>query len=888
MKKLGKILATLVVVVLVVALVVPMLFKGKIGEIVKAEANKMLEARLDFEDLDIGLLRHFPNASLDLEGLKLMGVGQFEGDTIVAADQISVVVNLMSLFGDSGFEVKKIILDTPQVHARKLANGAVNWDVMKPSEEPQEDESQEVDEESGTAFKLSVKDFSINDAHIRFEDDSSRMYFSTNPLSLNLEGDLSAEKSKLELALELGDVHFRSAGVPLLSGVELKLDADVMADLVAQRFEFEKNKLRMNAIEMNLDGWVDLDDDAMKMDVKAGCDEVNFKDVMSLIPAFYTKDFKNLEAKGELSLALWAKGEMRGRQLPAFELTTQVTNGYFRYSSLPKSVSNINLDLKVKNPGDVMDRTEVNLSKFGFTVDENKVNARFYATNLASDPSIKTAVEGRLDLGVVKDFYPLDEGMSLDGRIAMDFDFEGAMSAVEHQRYNQLKAKGQFVLEEINATLPSLPEVMIHRAAASITPQEMTLGNFNAEVGRSDVEANGQLTNYLGYVMKDETLGGRLYVKSNHLDLNEFMTSSDQETVAEEVAQAQEAETATPLSVIEVPKNMNLSLSTHLQHIEMLKMKIDNMNGEMKVKDGVLSLNNLQLDVFGGHAKASGAYSTANVERPTLNLEANFKDASFSKTFEELDMIQKMVPLFAKTGGDYSMSMNLSTELDGEMSPVLKSLNASGEIKSQNIKVQNLEVFDKMAVLLKNDNLRNIEARDVAIRFAVKDGRITTQPFDLKLAGMNVNLSGSTGLDQTIDYVARVAVSGVGPVKAIPVKIVGTFTNPKLTLGVKEAAEDALKEQLGGKLDEVTGGKLSAMKSQKSAEEILAKAEESGAKLVQAAEAQRQKLIDGAASKSKLAQIAAQKAGDKLVEEAEKQAAKLRADAEAKVAEMNK
>ena len=86
------------------------------------------------------------------------------------------------------------------------------------------------------------------------------------------------------------------------------------------------------------------------------------------------------------------------------------------------------------------------------------------------------------------------------------------------------------------------------------------------------------------------------------------------------------------------------------------------------------------------------------------------------------------------------------------MSPDLRSLNAAGEIKSANIHVQNIEAFDALAKALGNDDLRKIEARDVAIRFSIKDGRITTQPFDLKMGGVNINLAGSTGLDQTIDY----------------------------------------------------------------------------------------------------------------------------------------
>ena len=295
MKKIVKIVAITVVVVLVVLLVAPTLFRGKIARIVKSEANEMLTAKLDFERLDISLLRHFPHASVDLKGLTLVGCDRFEGDTIVAAKRISVVVDLLSIFRDSGFEVSKIILARPELHAHKLADGAVNWDVMKPSEKEVEEEDPESTEPS--AFRLSLRDFRIIDAAIRYEDDSTQMRFSTEPLSLRLRGDLSADRTDLDLHLSAEALRFVSGGVPLLSGADAELIAAIESDLANNRFTFSDNKFRLNAIELGLDGWVELAENAVKMDLKAGCEQVQFKDVLSLIPAFYTRDFRNLTAE---------------------------------------------------------------------------------------------------------------------------------------------------------------------------------------------------------------------------------------------------------------------------------------------------------------------------------------------------------------------------------------------------------------------------------------------------------------------------------------------------------------------------------------------------------------------------------------------------------------
>lgn len=406
MKKIVKIAVIAVVVILAIALIAPAALRGKIADIVKREANAMLAARLDFEKLDISLLRHFPNASVELKGLTLVGVDRFEGDTIVAARRISVVVNLMSLFGDSGFEVTKVILASPAVHAHKLADGAVSWDVMKPSEAPAEEVPAE--EPAPSSFRLSVRDFRISDAAIRYEDDSTNMRFSTAPLSLRLRGNMSADRTDLDLRLTAAAMRFVSGGIPLLSDAEAELVAVIDADLANNRFTFSRNTLRLNAISVGLDGWVELDGDAVAMDLKAGCDKVQFKDVLSLIPAFYTREFKNLTAGGELSMELWARGEMRGPALPAFELKTEVRNGSFQYSSLPKAVTDINIAARVSNPGSVMDKTVVDLSKFGLRMAGNSVAATFYATNLVSDPVFRASADGRVDLGAVKEVYPLE------------------------------------------------------------------------------------------------------------------------------------------------------------------------------------------------------------------------------------------------------------------------------------------------------------------------------------------------------------------------------------------------------------------------------------------------------------------------------------------------
>ena len=168
MKKFLKISAIVIAVLIVLLIAIPLLLKGKIADIVKTEANKMLNAKLDFEELDISLLRNFPKATIELKNLSVVGIGEFDGDTLVAADEIAAAVDLLSLFGDSGYEISYVTLDRPIVNAFIHRGGTVNWDIMKSDDT--EEENATTEETSDSAFDLQLRKFRITDASISYTD----------------------------------------------------------------------------------------------------------------------------------------------------------------------------------------------------------------------------------------------------------------------------------------------------------------------------------------------------------------------------------------------------------------------------------------------------------------------------------------------------------------------------------------------------------------------------------------------------------------------------------------------------------------------------------------------------------------------------------------------
>ena len=885
MKSFAKIAGVVVLLLLAVLIVVPAVMKPKIVEVVKSEANKMLNARLDFGDLDLSLLRHFPHASVELTDLSLVGVDKFEGDTLVTADRISVVVNLMSIFGDEGYEVTKILLKHPQIHAQCLADGAVNWDIMKSDGEPEEvEEPEEEQSDEPSSFKLQVRDFRITDAALSYVDEQAGMSFATSPLNLRLRGDMSAAQTDLDLTLSLGGMNFTTGGVKMLNNAELGLSAIVAADLENMRFTLTETALNLNAIALMAEGWVELGE-KMAIDIRLDSSKVQFKDILSMIPAFYTKDFEDLTAGGTLSLGAWAKGELSDDKLPAFELALNVADGRFKYAALPEAVEQINLSAKVANAGGTLDATTVAVPNLSLAFADNTLAVSLSAKTPISDLQFKAAAKGKVDLGAVKRVYPLDESINLGGVVTLDMAAEGRMSDIEKERYESIKATGTLTIEDMVARLEGLPDINVKRMSATVTPSALKLSECGVTIGASDLSATGSLSNYIGYFLRNTTLNGSLALKSNLLDANELMSMISDEEEGEQAAEPAEEGNDEPMQAIEVPKNLNLSLAVDMEKILFQKMTFEEFVGRVALSNGTLAIEKLSLDAFGGKVAATGSYSTAqSAKSPKLKLSLDFANAKYAETFRQLDFVKQIVPIFEKMGGDYSMKMSLSTALTESMGVDFDTLNASGEIRSEHIEVQNIKALDALAKALNDDRLSKIEAKDVKIAFAIRDGRVYTSPFDIKMGGVVMNLSGSTGLDTSIDYVADIklpAKATGGVLSNVKANIGGTFTSPKVSIDVKEAAQEAVTNVINQQLQKHTGSANLNEEFEKQAAKIREEAAKAGERLVAEAKQQRQNMVNKASGA--IAKIAAEKSGDVLVKAAEKQAANLQAEAEKQI-----
>lgn len=838
MKKGLKIAAIVVGVLLLLMLILPFAFRGKITTLVKTEGNKMLNAQFDFKSLDISLFRHFPKASVTLSDFWLCGTGEFANDTLIQAEEVTAAINLLSLFGDSGYDIYKIQIDNTTLHAIVLPNGKVNWDIMKPdSLTPAQLEA----EAAESPFKVRLQDVRVNQMNIVFDDRQANMYADIRNLNGRCMGDLTSDRTTLQLEAETESLSYRMNGIPFLSNANIYAKMDVDADLAHSKFTLKKNEFRLNAIKADVDGWVAMKDPAIDMDLKMNTNEVGFKEILSLVPALYAKEFEQLKTEGTATLNASAKGLLQGDSIvPQFNIDLKVKDGMFRYPSLPAGVDQINIQAHIQNPGGSMDGTEIKVNPFSFRLAGNPFQVIASVKMPISDPDFRAEAKGTLNLGMIKQVYPLEE-MELNGIVNANMQIAGRLSNIEKEQYDRIEASGTVGLTNMNLQLKDMPEVKILQSLLTFTPKYLQLSETTVNIGKNDLTADSRFENYMGYALKGTTLKGVLNVRSNYLNLNDFMgtasTDSTAKVTSAATATTENTQATQASGIIEVPRNIDFQMDAAMKQVVFDQMTFAQMNGKLLVKDGKVDMKNLSMNTLGGNVVMNGYYSTADLTKPQMDANFKLSNLSFTQTYKELNMARQMAPIFENLKGDYSGQLHVLTLLNPDMSPMLPTMQGSGSLSTKDLSLSGVKAIEQIAQAVNKPELKEMKVKDMTLNFTIKEGRVITQPFDLKLGEYVLNLSGSTGLDQTIDYSGKIklpaSAGGFAKLSTIDLKIGGNFTSPKVSLDTKSMANQAVESvaekavsELGKKLgldSAVTANKdsLKQKVTEKATEKVL-------------------------------------------------------------------
>jgi hypothetical protein len=802
-KKIFKWTAIVLAVLVVTLAVTPFLFKDKIKNLVLKTINENVDATVNFSDVDLSLFKNFPKASVSITDLSIINKAPFEGDTLVFSEVIDLKMSIKELFKSEGeaMNVEGIYIKNALVNLIFNPEGVGNFDIaIKDEEDKPEDDSE------SAPFALSLQNYEIENLRFIFLDQGSQMAFALDELNHKGKGDFTGSIVDLD-TYTTTNVSFVMDGTAFLKNMPLTLDAVLNLDLENSKYTFKENMALINKLPLEFDGFLQLKEEGQEYDLTFSTPTTQFSNFLGLIPSAYAGSLENIKTTGEFMVKGAVKGALTETTIPTLDILMASNNASFKYPDLPKAVENIMLDVKIKNETGLTKDTYVDLDKLSFRIDQDVFNAKAKISNLTENMLVNAKMNGTINLANLSRAYPIDLQKDLSGIIKANLELALDMNSIEQSKYENVKAAGTMNLTGFRYEGEELAKPLdISEADLTFNPSHVALSKLNMKTGKSDVQVNGTLDNFYGFMFKDQVLKGNFNLSSNHLDVSDFMTSAPETAKPAETEKT--AQTAS--EPVKIPAFLDCTLTAKAGEVVYDNLVLKNVSGKLLIKDETVALQNVLASIFGGQIGATGNVSTQQ-DIPTFNMSLNLDKVDIMQAFTQMDMLKNIAPIAGVINGKLSSTIKLGGNLDAkEMTPDLNSLSGDllGQLIDAKVNAENSKLLSALDSNLSFVDLSKLNINNLKAQLGFENGKVHLKPLDFKYEDVKIGVSGTHGFDQNMQYgvvfdvpakylgkevtdllsklSGNEAMNLVVPVKA---NLTGTFSDPKVSTDMKEVVK---------------------------------------------------------------------------------------------------
>ncbi len=814
-KKTLKITGITLAVLFTALLILPFAFKGKIVSAVQTAANKNLKATVSFNpELSLSLIRNFPNLSLGIDDLKIVGKDSFANDTLINAPHLNLVVDLASVFGGGEIVIRKIHLQDARANIIFLKSGAANFDIAMAdttaTEKPTTDTS--------APMSLSIKELNIENTRIHYIDHSMDFELTTEGTNLLSQGDFADALFTLNNKIGIDRASMSFGGMTLLSKAKISGETAIDMDLNQMKFGFADNQFQINDLPLIAKGWIKMGEIDMDMDIDVRTPNSDFKSFLSVVPGCYTENFADVKASGTMGLIFTMKGIMNDLRMPATHVELKVKDAGFQYPAMPANASNIQLNFTLVNTDGNPDNTHIVVAPLKAVLGGDPISVELDLKTPVSNPYAKGKIDIDLHLDEWKKLIPLESGTDISGEVKAHFAFDGHYSAIAKKEFNDLQASGNIALNQIkyNAT-GSLPLAM-KTLTLSVSPSDFAVLGDGIQYGKSAMSLNGKLQNMLGYYLNKETLSGSLIVNSASIDLNEWMgamgeeasggtSTADASAGNNDDAAAANSSGATATSAPHIPDNLNLMLNMNVGQLIFQDYKFQQATAMVDVADGKVTVDPLSALFLGSKVELKNmAYSYPLGGKPQFTTDFNILNVNPSDIANTLSLIKEYAPILGRIQGLANLQTTAGLSFSPTLSPDWGSMTASGLFDLFSGQLDIPTWMGDAAKQLQWGKDAKLALKPTKAGFGIENGKITLKD-SISVAlpkDASMKMGGYMDLNKQLHLGGKMMVKG----KALPFLIEGDVKQPKMSIDWRGVAQqiakpliDKAKDKIGNEIN---------------------------------------------------------------------------------------
>jgi asmA family protein len=485
------------------------------------------------------------------------------------------------------------------------------------------------------------------------------------------------------------------------------------------------------------------------------------------------------------------------------------------------------------------------------SIDQDHFSARANVSNIVVNPFVDLAVKGTINLANLSQAYPISLDKKFSGILRADIATQLDMKSVETKNYQNIKAQGNLSLSQfVYAGEEFVKPFHIDNLNVAFSPSHIGLSQFDARTGETDLHLTGTIDNLYGFAFRKEILKGNFNLSSNKLVVNDFMQpAAETTTPKKETKEAPKTTTKVPAqAAIKVPAFLDCTLAAKANTVLYDNLKLSNVSGKLIIKDEKVALENLKSDIFGGNIVLSGDVSTKE-KTPTFDVDLNLNRVNIPEAFSQITMLEKIAPIAKVVQGKVNTVINVKGSLKNDLTPEINSVSGDlfAALIDSKIDSHGSALLSALDSQFTGLNLNNLNLKDVKAAVDFEDGKVKIKPFTIKYKDVAIEVAGSHGFDQQMNYkltfnvppqmlgkeaeglLSKLTPENQKKITNLPVvaTVGGTFKKPQVSTDAKTVVKDlatqiaknqinnltakgtdALQQALGSKTSSGTAGEI--------------------------------------------------------------------------------
>jgi hypothetical protein len=264
---------------------------------------------------------------------------------------------------------------------------------------------------------------------------------------------------------------------------------------------------------------------------------------------------------------------------------------------------------------------------------------------------------------------------------------------------------------------------------------------------------------------------------------------------------------------LKIPAFLDVTINAKATTVVYDNLNLKEVSGNLVIKDEAVTLSNLKMNVFGGQIALSGMVSTKE-KTPKFNMDLGLNALNISESFTQVAMLKAIAPIANSVLGKINSTIKLSGDLTNNMTPDLKSItgNLIGQLLESKLSPSNSQMLTALVSNVKFIDLEKLNLDHLKMALSFKDGKVEINPFTLKYQDINIEIGGSHGFDQSMDYkikfdvpakylgtevnnlLAKLTPADAAKLENLPINamLTGSFANPKVSTDIKQATTNLI------------------------------------------------------------------------------------------------